>query len=343
MTRDTKAVHNESIVIDGSFTHFDLPITPTRDIPDMMLDHILAGGVTAVVHSVIADPSPMTAEEALMELHKNSLVFDAFPDKTIQVRRVSDIEAAKAQNKLGIVFSTQGLASIGTNMRYIWVFHCLGVKIMQLTYNEQSALGSGCREPVDSGLTRFGQQAIENMNDLGIVLDLSHCGVKTSLDAMKHSRDPVIFSHAAVRRLNSHVRNLTDDQIKAVGEKGGVIGLCPHCIFVEKARGTRPTIADYLEHVDYVANLIGIDHVGIGTDNFHYDNYYTRLARASFERTYPGFFGGYTAEEKHALGFSKWSDWPILTEALLSRGYSESDTKKVLGGNFLRVFRQIWR
>lgn len=343
MTDRSRRIHDDSIIIDGAFTNFSVPIPPTESVPDMMLDHIIDGGVTAVCHSLIADPFPMSAEEALMTLYDESIVFDAFPDKTVQVLTAQDIEDAKTAGKLGIIFATQGMASIGTNMRYIWIYHKLGVRVMQLTYNEQSALGCGCKEPVDTGLTRFGEQAVEQMNALGIVLDLSHCGVRTSLEAIAHSQAPAIFSHASVRALNGHTRNLTDDQIRAVAEKGGVVGLCPHSIFVEKTRGQRPTVNEFVDHIDYVVNLVGIDHAGIGSDNFYYDTYYTRLTRASFERTYPSFFGGYKPEEKHAIGFSKWAEWPNLTQALLARGYSEAHTQKILGGNFLRVFREVWK
>lgn len=343
MTRNSDIVHSESVIIDGLFTHFEAPIPPTEQIPDMMLDHILDSGVTAVNHSVLGDPFPMTPEEALMALYSESLVFEVFPQKVMQIRTTADIETAKKTGKLGIIFGAQGLASVGANMRYIWIFHRLGVRIMQLTYNEQNTLGSGCREPHDTGLTRFGQEAIETMNWLGIVLDLSHVGVRTSLEAIEYCRTPSIFSHSSVRALCEHPRNLTDEQIKAVSKKGGVIGLCPHSIFVETARGKRPSLDDYLDHIDYVVDLVGIDHAGVGTDNFQYDSYYSRLGRFAFDRVYPGFAGGYGLDEKHAEGFSKWTDWRNLTKALLARGYSEQDTKKILGGNFLRVFQQVWQ
>lgn len=336
-------VHSESIIIDGMYCKFRQPIPPSRDIPDMMLDHILASGVTAVNDSIAMDIFPFTMEEVLMNLYEESILFGAFPERILKVQTAEDIRRAKAEGKLGLILSTQGLASIGTNMRNIWVLYSLGVRIMQLTYNEQSALGCGCREPHDTGLTRFGQFAIEQMNRLGIVLDLSHAGRRTSLDAIEHSSSPPIFSHASVLALCNHPRNLSDEQIRAVAAKAGVVGVCPHSVFVEKAKGTRPSLDDYVDHIDHIAQLVGVDHVGIGTDHFQYDTYFSRLERTRFEQTYPGFYAPYGPEEKHVSGFSKWTEWPNVTAALLNRGFSTEDARKVLGGNFMRVFEQVWR
>lgn len=344
MTNDPELVHRNSIIIDGLFFQIGTPIPPSpgSNGSDLMLDDVMASGVTAFNHSVIFDASPMSAEEALMCLYRDSIIFEAFPDKIAPIHSVMDVRQVKENGKVGIIFGTQGMACIGTNMRYIWALHGLGIRIMQLTYNERNALGSGCMEPNDDGLTRFGQQAIDEMNRLGIVLDLSHGGHTTSLEAIEHSRQPALFTHVGVKTLREHPRNVTDDQIRAVASKGGVIGLCPHSIMVEKERAKRPSVDDFIDHIDYVVQLVGIDHAGIGTDNFQYDTFYSRWRRVQFEHTFPTFFGGYGMYEKHAAGFSKWSDWSNLTAQLLGRGYGVADVGKILGGNFVRVFEQVW-
>jgi membrane dipeptidase len=343
MTRNASVVHSESIIIDGLATPFEFPIPPTERIPDMLLGHLLDSGLTAVNSTLFGDAFPMGAEGALMKLHDESLKFEVFPEKLLQVRTVEDIERAKRTGKLGLIYGVQGLASIGRNIAYIWVFHSLGIKIMQLTYNEGNALGSGCMEPNDGGLTRRGQQAIEAMNRLGVVLDLSHVGIRTSLEAIGYCETPPIFSHSSVRALCDHPRNLTDEQIVAVAEKGGVVGLCPIVVFVEKAKGKRPTLDDYLDHIDYVAEMVGIDHVGVGTDaQLAADTFWDQLEVARFDRVFPGFLGDYGLEER-VEDFHSWSEWINVTRGLLERGYSEEDTQKVLGGNFLRVFQQVWK
>lgn len=343
MTTTPASVHEESIIVDGLFCHMDDPIPPTPEAPGLMLEHILASGVTAFNNTVLADPYPLSMEDALVILHDQALMADSMSDQMLQVRTVEDIYTAKSSGRVGVIVGMQGLAPVGADARNVWVLHSLGVRIMQLTYNEHNALGSGCMEPNDQGLTRAGQQVIDAMRRVGVVLDLSHVGLRTSMDALAYAQQPVIFSHVGVQALCDHPRNINDDQIKASAESGGLIGLCPHSIFVEKERGKRPTINDYIDHIEYIAELVGIDHVGIGTDNFSYDTFYTQLGRRSFEGVFPTFFGGYGPEEKHAEGFSKWSEWPSLTEALLARGFSVEDTQKILGQNFMRVFENVWK
>jgi membrane dipeptidase len=343
MSVDASQVHRESIVIDGLFCKMNVPITPTAEIPDMMLGHIKASGVTAFCNSIIADSFPVSTEEALMKLYAFNLMGDVFANELKIVKSIDDLNGAKQAGIPGMILTTQGLACLGTNTRYVWILRELGIRMMQLTYNEHNALGSGCMEPNDQGLTRFGQQVIDQMNAVGVVVDLSHVGERTSLDALKYATLPPVFSHSGVKKFNPHPRNLTDEQIKLTAEKGGMIGLCPHSVFTERERGRRPTIDEFIDNIAYIADLTGIDHVGIGTDNFQYDNFYCRLGRSEFERTFPTFFGGYKLEDKHAEGFGSWAEWPNLTANLLRRGFSAEETSKILGGNFARVFEQVWR
>lgn len=339
----TSAIHRDALVIDGLFCKLYSPIPPTDTVQDLMFDHILASGVTAFSDSIVADGYPQTMQEAMMRLYEEHAVVEAFPEKALIVQSADDIYEAKRSGRVGVILSTQGLACIGEDTRNLWVLKNLDVKIMQITYNERCAIGCGCREPNDTGLTRVGQKTVEEMNRLGVVVDLSHVGERTAMDAARHSKAPVIVSHAGVRTLNPHSRNIKDELIDVVAATGGVIGLCPHSIMVEKERGVWPSVDDFIDHIQYVVDRVGIDHAAIGTDNFQYDTHYTRVSRAGFERTYPGFFGGYPEDQKHAQGFSKWSDWPNMTASLLGRGFSRQDTEKVLGGNFLRVFGEVWR
>lgn len=342
MTDQALDVHKESIIIDGLFCHLDEPIPPRPDIPGMMFEHLIAGGVTAFSNSVIADSFPVEMPEALSMLYHANLLFDTFSDQVAPIRTTCDLTAAKASGRVGMILSTQGLACIGEDTRNLWVLQQLGVRIMQLTYNEHNALGSGCMEPNDHGLMRRGQQAIEQMGVLGVVLDLSHVGQRTSMEAIAYTRKPPIFSHVAVKHFNAHNRAVTDDQIRAMADKGGIVGLCPHSVFIERERGKRPTIDDYLDQIQYVADLVGADHIGVGTDNFQTENHFSLRGRSEFARTLPTFFGGYSPNEKHADGFSKWSEWSNLTTHLLAKGFSAEDTKKILGGNFMRVFAENW-
>lgn len=339
---EAQDIHQSSIVIDGLFCNLHSAIPPTEDVPDMMFGHIVSSGVTAFCDSLIADYYPFSMEQAMTRLYEEHALIEAFPQKALIVRGVDDIRNAKASGRVGVILTTQGLACIGTDTRNLWILHQLGVRVMQITYNESCHIGCGCMEPVDTGLTRMGQKTIEEMNRLGVVVDLAHVGERTSGEAAKHSKQPVVVSHAAIRSLNQHPRNLSDDLIRLVADTNGVVGLCPHSVFIERERGKRPSINDFLDHIDYVVNLVGADHVAIGTDNFHYETYVAQAYRSIFERTFPGFFGGYGNEEKHVNGFSKWSDWPNLTSSLLQKGYPSESVRKILGGNFMRVFSEVW-
>lgn len=338
-TSTADELHNESIVIDGLF--HSLLEDPPMDADEDIIDKLISGGVTAINLTILPEIYPMDMPELLKAVYSHFEIFNVFQNKAIQVKQTKDILEAKKENKLGIIFGLQGAGALQGDLRYLLILYQLGFRIIQLTYNHRNELGYGAYEPADHGLTRFGQQVVKQMNQLGIVVDVSHAGLKTSLDAIEFSDDPVIFSHSSVKSLVGHKRNITDEQIKAVAAKGGVVGICPHAIMCQRAN-ERPTIEDFIDQIEYVANLVGVDHVGIGTDRFRTSTFYHKLRRVSFERTLPGFYGQFSGNEKHVRGFNTYSEWPNVTARLLARGFSPGDVQKVLGGNFLRVFEQVW-
>jgi len=215
----------------------------------------------------------------------------------------------------------------------------MGIRVIQLSYNDATALGCGCTEPNDTGLTSVGQQVVQIMNKLGMVVDLSHTGNRTARDAAEVSEDPVTFTHANPLALKDKPRNKPDDLIRLVAEKGGIMGVTPYASFCKSAPGERPTVEDFLDQVDYVVQLIGIDHVGIGTDKFEGR---TELEYTTeFKSRYPKLMVEF--EHRHMVGFSSISNWPVITEGLIKRGYSDEDCGKILGGNFFSLFKKIWK
>ena len=264
-------------------------------------------------------------------------------DKALLVTSAEDILKAKAEGKVGLILGFQGAYPIGNDLTLLWLYHKLGLRIMQLSGMFRNAVGDGCFEPGNRGLTRFGKQVVREMNRLGIVVDLSHVGERSSLEAIEISQSPVIFSHSNAKALCDHPRNLTDDQIKTAARSGGVVGLCPHNLFTEVERGVRPTINEFLNQIDYVVDLVGVDHVGIGTDNFMSDNLSEGAEVVSFCRTVlRSFAAGYDLSGKQVRGFNEIREWPNLTRGLVARGYSDDDITKILGGNFFRVFQRVW-
>ena len=176
-----------------------------------------------------------------------------------------------------------------------------------------------------------------------MVVDLSHVGYRTTLETIELSKDPCIFSHSGVKHFNPNVWNLTDEQIKKVAAKGGMIGLCPHSIMNWTEKGVWPNVDQYVDQIVYVMELAGEDAAGIGTDRWMVPTMEFSMRRNAFERTNPGFFGGFDITQKHVKGFQYYDEWASLGDALLRRGLTDAQCKKVLGENFKRVFTQVWK
>ena len=219
---------------------------------------------------------------------------------------------------------------------------------MQLTYNFRNAFGDGCLEPEEAGLTLLGRDAVRIMNELGIAIDLSHVGQRTMLDAIEASSQPVLITHANARALANLERNKTDDIIKAVAEKGGVIGASiygPMCWDQNPAR--KPTIDDYIRHLEYIATIAGFDHIAFGTDLATGASYQRMAFERSHWRRWEGInrfnrIFGEDIPSRYLADCNKHSDLPKVTEALVRRGWKEEQIRGYLGGNLKRVLDRIW-
>jgi microsomal dipeptidase-like Zn-dependent dipeptidase len=225
------------------------------------------------------------------------------------------------------------------------VYHALGIRFMQLTYQRRNLVGDGCGERTNAGLSKFGVEVVKELNRLGIVIDLSHVGVRTTLETIELSAHPVAVTHSGVRALCDTVRNKTDEELKALAARGGVIGIPPKSGFLtENGLREGTTIDDYIKHIDYVADLVGIDHVGIGTDVGD-ERKYTVERMSAFNQRYPEVAiidGDLRTEVMHTAGLQSPGTLYNITAGLVRRGYSDADIRKVLGENFARVFREVW-
>ena len=324
-------VYQNNIVIDGL-----LSAPPAIG----HVRHFVESGFTAGNWTVSAKfDDALTAINKIIPFY---WLLEQFPDEAILVETSADIERAHQERKLGIILGFQGAGAIGNNIQLLRVFHRLGVRIIALTYNERNQFGAGCTEPSDGGLTSLGIQAVQEMNRLGIVQDLTHLGKRTSLEAIEISSDPTVFTHSNPAALFANPRNITDEQIRACAAKGGVIGLATFSAFVGETEGGRnPQLEDYLRQMDYVLDLVGPDHVAIGTDILldHTDGVWWRAVTG---RLYPEVSQGMTFETHNIDGFMHHADYPSVAQAMLDRGYDEETVRKIIGGNFMRVFRQVW-
>jgi len=279
-------------------------------------------------------------------------IYNLADDKTkkIQVARtLKDIEAGAKANIRSIVLAFQDPYPIGNSLDNLRALYELGVRVVQLTYNKANYIGTGCTETIDRGLTDFGARLIEEMNRLGIIIDLSHCSRLTALSAIEVSKKPVIFSHACIRSLTESPRNRTDEEILKLAEKGGVIGLSPWGpLCWNKEKGTQPSMGDYLDHVDYAVKLVGIDHVGFGGDCTIDDGEDTSgtVEQATLYPTVVGEYNekvGVHPSVRHAIGFKGAGEIGNVVEGMKKRGYKGEDIEKFLGWNFKRIMEKVWK
>ena len=266
--------------------------------------------------------------------------FDEHADLIVQVRTTADLQRAKAEGRTGVVLSWQNTAGIEDRIDYLQIFGELGVKIMQLTYNTQNYSGAGYTELKDSGLTGFGREVVDEMARVGIVCDLSHVGPQTSADAIEYAKKPPCFSHVLPRGMRDVARNKSDELIRALGKRGGIIGLSQFGPFMK--RGNDSTIDDYVEALDYVIDLAGEDNVGIGSDASQ------GHARPSAFMEWCNHDKGYAREltpfghDKVVKPLGPLAERARLADAMQTAGWSDARMRKVLGENWMRYLRAIW-
>lgn len=329
---DTAAaeLHRDSIIFDGlSCSNFGRGI----------FEEMRQGSLTAVnCASVVWE----NFREAMTCISAWNGWFAENGDLIMPVRRVEDIHTAHATGRTGIVLGFQNTSPIEDRLQYLQIFHDLGVKFMQMTYNTQNYAGSGYLEEHDSGLTGFGREMLHEMNRVGIVCDMSHVGLKTTEGILAHSRKPVCFTHVLPRALHDVSRNKPDALLRACADQGGIVGLS---LFTPGFRtGNATTVADYVDVVAYAVDLLGEDHVGLGFD-FSLDHprpgpYQTYASRdKGYARTLTEFA---TARIDKPKGIERYPMMPNVTTEMLRRGWPPELVRKLLGQNWLAFLSRVW-
>jgi membrane dipeptidase len=336
MTDETAAreLYDNAIVIDGlNVSNWDSPA---------VFRSLRNGGVTAINATIATWENTLQTMDHVAAWRAR---FAAYRDKVIQVRSVDDIEEAKREGKTGVILGFQNASPIENHLDRLALFHDLGVRIIQVTYHERNLLGDGCYERADGGLSNFGLDAVREMNRLGILVDLSHVGVRTTLEAIELSEKPVACTHANAKSYYDVPRNKADDALRLLAERGGVVGAT--CITSFLKTGRASTLEDYADAIERMVELVGIDHVGIGTD-FTQDQTddFWRYIGSQQGTSFPATFIDSTVieswDEHYPERLKTPDDMPGLAPALLQRGYSEGDVAKLLGGNWMRLFREVW-
>lgn len=370
LAQEYKTLHEKAIVVD---THNDVLISVLEGLrleDDLSgkthsdLARFKQGGVDVQIFSVWSDETYGKGKGfdfANLQIDSLNAIVNRNPDKMMLARTPDEVMQAVQQNKMAAMIGLEGGHMIEDNLTYLEELHKRGTSYMTLTWNNSTSWASSAMDEASGklpkskkGLNKFGKQVVRKMNELGMMVDLSHVGERTFWDAIKTTTKPVIVSHSCVHSFNPHFRNLKDDQIKAIGKNGGVIHLNFFSGFLdpdydkrmsafranhkaevdslrklnkssievyewamahypEEAATLRPPLSLLLDHLDHIVKLVGVEHVGLGSD-----------------------FDGITSTPKQ---LDSVADMPVITRELLARGYSEEDIKKILGENFMRVFR----
>lgn len=247
------------------------------------------------------------------------------------VGSASEIDKAQTENRLAISLNVQGTNNLGGDLNLVEPYLNLGIRQMLLVYNKKNMVGDGCHERTDSGLSGFGVELIQEMNRVGMIVDCSHCGLQTSLEAIDASTMPAVFSHSNAKAICDHDRNITDEQAKTCAESGGWIGLNGVGIFLGESEELVP---QYFRHIDYMCELVGAEHVGLGTD-FVYDADDMQRYMKSIKSPESG---GY----ERMADFFQPEQLKQLVGLMINAGYTDPDIKGILGGNYRRVADRVW-
>ena len=276
----------------------------------------------------------------------------AHQDFLVHATRVEDIVAAHEQDKVAWIASMEGAAMIENELDRIEVLYGFGVRALGIAYSEGNSLGAGLKEPRDGGLTVFGRKAVERMNKVGMLIDCSHCGDLTTLDTIEVSEKPIILSHIGARALWESNRLAPDEVLEACAGKGGLIGIeaAPHTTLTYNRR--THDLEAFMEHFEYVKGLVGIDHVGFGPDSLFGDHvglHHTYAANLSIREAHGGTEGKARKEgmEYQEVEYVRGIENPVegsinILRWLVKHGYSDQDIRKAMGGNAIRLLREVW-
>ncbi len=321
---DGVRLHADAVVFDA---HVDTVLALERGRPFVTrsgtghvdLPRLRSGGVDVQVFALYIEPKYKPERALARALH----LWDVFQtalraagEGVLLCRTVADLDRAAATGRVGAILSVEGGEPVGTDLALLRALYALGVRAMGLTWNERNAIADGAGEArAQGGLTEFGRELVAEMELLGMVIDVSHLCERSFWDVLDAAHGPVIASHSNARALCDHVRNLRDEQIRALAASGGVTGMNFFAGFLDPDPD-RADVRRVCDHIDHVCGLVGPGHVGLGSD-------FDGIARTP-------------------RGLEDCSRLPVLTEELLRRGYREADVRAILGDNFLRVFREVW-
>jgi membrane dipeptidase len=321
--------------------YFNYPENPPLD--DEMVGNAVRSGITAVNVTVSSGGFASTAAR----IAEWMATLERFPEALRQVRTVDQIRAAKAEGRLGLVLGFQDTTPYEGSLDAIGVFHDFGVRVVQLTYNVRNLVGDGCLEPGNAGLSNYGRAVVERLDELGTIVDLSHCGKRTTAEGILASSGPVAVTHSGCNAVARHPRSKDDEELRALAERGGVIGIY---LMPFLTPGRVPTEADVVAHIEHALDVCGEDHVGIGSDLSSTpidgsDEYWAKHREFVAGRIERGIAA--PAEDPDVLftvpDLNSHRRMELIADALAARSHSDRVIEKVLGANWLRLCGDVWK
>jgi len=327
----TRRFHDETFVFDGLAIAYVLE--------DKYTERCLAGGVNAANVTFALEES---WDVTLRRFESHLKTIESNPNLMLCLT-ANDLLTAQKQGKLGIVIGTQGASMLEDQVWRLELLVRLGLRFLGLAYTTGNLFGDGCGEKRDAGLSYLGEELVDLANSLPIMVDLSHCGHRTRADTTAIARAPVC-THSNADGLRANGRNTTDETVQGMAAKGGMIGVCG---LPQSLADSTPTLDDFLDHIDYLTKLVGVEHVGIGVDYVEkygeQENIVVPPSVVTWRTRRPDIFGPVSAfgRQSYPIGIETVAKLPNLTQGLLDRGYDKQAAAAILGGNWLRCFREF--
>lgn len=340
--------YDRTIVIDALGGLSD-PYSPNEQLRlgDRVVSEMFATGVTMLRDTVfpVGNGTDMWGDYQKDVTAKQNILY-ANPDRLILIRSAADILKAKREKKFGWLWGTQDSCMVGTELDRLAQLRKDGVMTVQLTYNNRNLSGDGALEPANAGLSKLGRATIERIEAEKLLLDLAHGGARTMAEAAAFAKRPLVISHTGARALADHPRNTADETIKAVADKGGVVGVY---IMPFLTLDSHPKGSDLLDHIEHVARVAGEDHVGIGSDNGVLPLQLDPESKKKLDEWQMSRIKAGIAAPGEAIGvypyvadYNSIDRYRRIAADLQKRGWSEARLEKLMGGNFLRVYREAW-
>jgi len=338
LEEQVRAFHEDSFIFDALATSYpDAEAVEALKAIGLDAVHYTVASISYIEGRIVQD----SFIAACRKIGRWYSIFDRLHEEVELATSVESMERINKDGKLAIFMGFQNGSPMEDNKDYARIFKQLGVRIIQLTYNSRNMIGDGSGETADAGLSKFGFEMVEEMNRLGLLIDLSHCHHKTTMDAIGASESPVVFTHANARALADTPRNKSDEEVTALARRGGVIGIKHMLGDTEAKKAEATTVADVVDHIDHVVDLVGVDHVCIGTDFAVGSKVDVQQSDELIDAMRQHFPQAYRGKRVKPQGLSRIGELFNLTRELMRRGYRDEELKKIYGLNFRRVLEHV--